>query len=380
MEYVAGGSLADKLAAAPLAAPAAARLVRTLAGAMQHAHEHGIVHRDLKPSNILLAASTGPPAEWLPKVTDFGLAKQLDGEADDCSGAARTESGAILGTPGYMAPEQAAGAKEVGPAADVYALGAILYECLTGRPPFKAATLLETLEQVRMAEPVPPGRLQPGLPRDLQTLCLKCLRKEPPRRYTSAAELADDLGRFLGGEAIRARPVGRAERLWKWARRRPAAAALLVVSAVGVALLVAGGLLHNARLREERRRADANYQRAREAVQRMLGQLEAREMGDTPRVRELQRRQCEEALGFYRDILQGMDRPDPGVHFDAALAYQKTALAQILVSQLGPARENLEHARALLEALTAEHPDRPDYQAELANCYARLDLYDQPEE
>src|SRR5262249_20495864 len=147
-------------------------------------------------------------ADGVPKVSDFGLAKQLDGAAG------QTASGAVLGTPSYMAPEQAAGStREVGPAADVYALGAILYECLTGRPPFRAATMLDALEQVRGGEPVPPSRWQPGLPRDLQTVCLKCLRKAPRQRYAPARDLADDRGRLLRNEPIRARPVGRGERL-----------------------------------------------------------------------------------------------------------------------------------------------------------------------
>jgi hypothetical protein len=221
LEFVDGGSLSARLAGNPQQPAEAARVVETLAGAMHAAHQAGVVHRDLKPANVLLTTSGAP------KVTDFGLAKQLD----DPSG--QTQPGAIMGTPSYMAPEQAAGDKDIGPAADVYALGAILYECLTGRPPFRGATVLDTLEQVRTQEPVPPRALQPNLPRDLETVCLKCLQKEPARRYGSAAELAADLRRFQEGKPILARPVGRLERAVKWARRRPAAAAFLAALIIG---------------------------------------------------------------------------------------------------------------------------------------------------
>ena len=197
----------------------------------RRAHRLGIVHRDLKPANVLLAA------DGTPKVTDFGLAKSLGTD----SGLTATDS--IMGSPGYMAPEQAEGqAKQVGPLADVYALGAILYELLTGRPPFRGATILETLEQVKTTEPVPPSRLVPGLPRDVETIALKCLQKEPGRRYESAAALADDLRRFLGGEPIVARPVPPWERAIKWARRRPAIATLVVAVHLLLASLLGLGL------------------------------------------------------------------------------------------------------------------------------------------
>ena len=195
-EFCAGGSLEKKLNGVPLPPAEAARLVETLAHAVHAAHQHRILHRDLKPSNILLEA------DGTPKITDFGLAKKLDE-------VGQTASGAVLGTPSYMAPEQARGRlQDLGPATDVYGLGAILYELLTGRPPFKAATTLETIVQVMSAEPAAPARLQPGTPCALETICLKALAKEPGRRYAGAQELADDLKRFLAGEPIRARPVG----------------------------------------------------------------------------------------------------------------------------------------------------------------------------
>jgi WD40 repeat protein/Flp pilus assembly protein TadD len=186
----------------------------------------------------------------VPKITDFGLAKQLDREKG------QTQSGSILGTPSYMAPEQASGkTKAIGPAADVYALGAILYECLTGRPPFKAATPLDTILQVVSQEPVPPSRLQPKVPRDLETVCLKCLQKEPAKRYASARDLADDLRRFLGGEPIRARPIGLPARVWRWCRRKPAAATLLALAAAVVLGIVLG--LPAVAWREQRLRRQA---------------------------------------------------------------------------------------------------------------------------
>jgi WD40 repeat protein/serine/threonine protein kinase len=287
LEYVDGGSLAQHLHGTPLPAREAAALVETLARAVQHAHDQGIVHRDLKPANILLTGArdkgrgareeahelampapsshSSPsllaprPSPLHPKITDFGLAKRLD----STSGLSRSQG--IVGTPSYMAPEQAGGkGKQVGPPADVYALGAILYELITGRPPFRAETPLDTVLQVLHDEPVPPRRLHPRLPRDLETICLKCLEKEPRKRYASALALAVDLHRFRKHEPIHARPTPFWERGWKWARRRPAVAtlaALLVLSIwVGLALVT------RLWLRAEGQRGFAEQQR-REAQQ-----------------------------------------------------------------------------------------------------------------
>jgi serine/threonine-protein kinase len=253
LEYVAGGSLQQRLTAGPAPVRPAAELIATLARAVQYAHSRGVVHRDLKPANVLIAdcglriadsnaseTSTAPEKSDLQsairnpqsaiKLTDFGLAKLLDEDASS------TQSGTILGSPSYMAREQAEGkGKEVGPLADVYALGAILYEMLTGRPPFRGATLLETLDQVRTLEPAAPTQLQPSVPRDLETICLKCLQKEARRRYAGAAELADDLERFLRGEPILARPLSAPARFGRWCRRNPRLAAVYTLA---VALLL----------------------------------------------------------------------------------------------------------------------------------------------
>ncbi len=292
LEYVGGGSLAQRLDGTPMPVRPAAELVETLARAMHHAHQRGVVHRDLKPANILVkdnftakdaesaegkqgkranqfspssfSAFSAPSAV---KITDFGLAKLL--EAD----AGQTGSGEILGTPSYMAPEQAEGKRgTVGPAVDVYALGAILYELLTGRPPFQGETTLETLDQLRHQEPVAPRQLQPKLPRDVETICLKALARSPGRRYATAEALADDLRRFLDGRPIQARPVGRTEKAWRWSRRNPRVAGLAAaVALLMVTLTIVSGwaaVTANEREEEARGREEAARAREQEAIGR----------------------------------------------------------------------------------------------------------------
>ncbi len=299
--YVEGLSLEAWLARQqePMPPRQAARLIVTLARAMDHVHQRGILHRDLKPANVLLQESgTGDPASsardgeslpFVPRICDFGLAKLLDLEAED------TRSLVIAGSPSYMAPEQAEVRKEeIGPATDVYGLGAILYELLAGRPPFRGKTSLETLRQVVTEEPIPPRQLRPGVTRDLETICLKCLAKKPVRRYSTAAALADDLERFLEGRPIQARPAPAWERAWKWGRRRPTLASLAMLSILTV---FAGllGLLVLARMNEQ------------------LGEalVQARRLVATYRVRQAQQAVSATNLEVAQDLL-GLAGPDLG--------------------------------------------------------------------
>jgi tetratricopeptide (TPR) repeat protein/predicted Ser/Thr protein kinase len=375
MELVEGGSLEEKLAQNPLLPLHAARLAETLARATHYAHERGIIHRDLKPANVLLAA------DGTPKITDFGLAKHL---AD--GGTSRTRTGAVLGTPSYMAPERALGqSQHTGPAVDIYALGALLYEALTGRPPFLGSSPLDTLEQVRTREPLPPRRLQPKIPGDLETICLKCLQKDARKRYASALDLAEDLRRYQAAEPIRACPIGPWERTLKWARRRPAAAALVVavplltfagIAGIGWQWWRAENKRHEAQTALEqmtiaRQAEEAQRQRARRAVDKMFTQVAEKWLAQQPGLEPLQRQFLEEALRFYQEFA-AEGSTDPELRWETGVAHRRVGEIQQKLGAFAEAEQALNRSIVVLNALVADSPSEPRYQAALGDSRLKL--------
>ena len=374
LEYVEGGSLSGRLRGAPFLPREAARLIACLAGAVDYAHQHGIVHRDLKPGNIFL------DGDGTPKIGDFGLAKRLESTSD------QTKTGEILGTPRYMAPEQAGGVtKNVGPACDIYALGAILFELLTGRPPFRGRDPVDTVMLVLSAEPVAPRKLHPKIPRDLETICLKCLEKKPSARYASAQELADDLQRFLADEPIHARPASVWDRGRKWARRRPAVAALVAVSVTSAALLLAGGTVYSAKLRlgnerlsaqvveTNRALADskANLDVGLDAIDRLLFQVGVDRLAPLPNSETLRREFLEIALGFCQGFQQ-RNPTDPDVRHQTARAYRQVADIRQLLGESAVALASYTESIDSFEHLVQEYPHEPIHRRELAAAHNNL--------
>ena len=354
LEYVAGERLDRRTAGAPQPPRESARLIETLARAVHAAHQAGIVHRDLKPANILLAEDRGQrtedrgqtagdgkdqgagtfglssvlcPLSSTPKITDFGLAKRLDD-----GGPGPTRSGDFVGTPAYAAPEQVGGkVGEIGPATDVYALGAILYELLTGRPLFQSATPLETLLRVRTEEPLPPRRLQPKLPRDLETICLKCLHKEARRRYAGALDLAEDVRRFLEGRPIQARPVGAAGRGWRWCRRNPGWAAMLGAVVVLLTIIAVGASIGVVRLNTLLGRA----QQAERATQEKLFESYIEKARALRRSQRLgQRFDSLETIRQALQLAHDLDLPSERIH-----ELRNEAIGALALLDLRPVRE-----------------------------------------
>ncbi len=413
MEYCGGGSLAERLKPHPLAPRDAAVCVEQIARGVAAAHEEKIIHRDLKPANVLLLDPAPENADGAKsttavnnkktkkgtssksqqgsssktglanvcKVTDFGLAKHLD--SDD----GRTRTGVIMGTPSYMPPEQAFGqTKKLTARADVFSIGAILYECLTGTPPFRGATVAETLDQVRNQEPVPIRRLLPKTPLDLETIALKCLNKEPARRYENAQEVADELERFLEGRPILARPAGRLERTWRWCRRNPAVASLLLMCGLFLAVLIVGWAIFTFNLEEQRSKATKNAQIANDktAIARRTEQNLIKHMDELaarvadkkhsgiPGMEEFRKELLTEVVEAFKEQLKYQDDPDPELRRQAGLAYQR---ASKWYGLLGDAKKRLEYlleAERVQRTLVVEPLQNPEYLADLATTLQNL--------
>jgi tetratricopeptide (TPR) repeat protein len=377
LEYVDGGSLQKRLSAGPLSPAEAAALIETVARALHHAHERGLVHLDLKPANILLQfancesqidsdqSAISSLRFAIAKVADFGLARDLSLGA----------GGGMAGTPGYMAPEQAGAGIEVTVRTDVYALGAVLYECLTGLPPFAEPTAEGTLAAVREREPAPVRDVRPGTPRDLAAVCETCLQKDPARRYASADDVADDLARFRRGEPIAARRIGRVERVWKWARRRPVVASLTALSTGAVVALVVGTVTYQGRLREANRialrnqvRAETNYRRALAAVEQLLTRVGGDRLVNVPEADAVRAELLGDALRFYEGFLAEADDPEPALRQEVARAHLRVA---VIDQALGRPTDAAVHFREAVDRsaeLTDAFPDRPEHRNDLADA------------
>lgn len=373
MEYVAGPTLAAITGGSPLIESVVVRIVRELAEAVQAAHDGGVIHRDLKPGNILLdrgdrldMSTRANPQAWegvTPKIADFGLAKRQDD-------ARVTRSGAILGTPSYMAPEQAEGkAAAIGPATDIYALGAILYELLTGRPPHLAASAAETLRRIGTEDPVSPRTLQSLVSRDLETICLRCLEREPRRRYPTARALAEDLSRFERGLPVLARPISSWQRWGKWARRHPTVAAMAGVSGIAVIAILGGWAYFTIALRTERDQAraareresiqrsvaDANFHRARAAVDEFLIRVSQEDLLQQPGLQPLRRELLTSAQRYHEQFLRERGG-DPDLRMDIALTQGRIGLIHRELGQLPEALAAFERAESIYAALAKETP------------------------
>jgi eukaryotic-like serine/threonine-protein kinase len=346
MDYIDGQSLSALVHENPLRPRRAAELMRTIAETMQFAHESGVVHRDLKPANVLL------DKRQRPLITDFGLAKQISGAQSQL-----TMAGSIVGTPSYMPPEQAAGKlDEVGPWSDLYSLGAILYELLTGRPPFRSASPFETIRQVLETEPLSPRLLNENVPKDLETICLKCLQKERSRRYASAQELADELGRFLRGEPIQARPISQVARFWRLCKRNPITASAI---ALAVAILFAAtGISTGFYVQASRAlvKSDESLKEAIAAVNEMFTTVSEDTLLNEPGMQPLREKMLTKAKSYFERFLT-QRAGDPKVEVELAGAYFRLGKIAALLQSADDALKPYQKAREMQERLLAKRPN-----------------------
>jgi tetratricopeptide (TPR) repeat protein/tRNA A-37 threonylcarbamoyl transferase component Bud32 len=388
MDYVEGQSLAALVRESPLPAKKAAAYVQTIAEAVHYAHEQGILHRDLKPSNVLIDANDQP------RITDFGLAKRIEDDSD------LTATGDILGTASYMSPEQASGrVKELNRTSDVYSLGAVLYELLTDQPPFRGPTVLDTLFMVRQTEPIAPRITAPHIPRDLETICLKCLEKEPARRYATAEELADELARYGQGLPIHARPITRLAHGWRWCRRNPVVAGLSVsLAAIILVVAVTAPIvaMHQVSLRQtaeglvgrlqqsltreqlatktaqyERDRAGANHQKAVEAVDRLLQHFGEYRLQDIPYGDRLRQAVLQDAAELFGDLAR-QTGDDPATRAQVARAHGVLGAIHGDMGNDAEAETAYRQAAEGLEALVRDFPENPGHREILAANYLAM--------
>lgn len=337
MDYIAGHSLAGAVRETPLSGKKAAQYLVKVADAMRYAHQHGVLHRDLKPSNILIDADDEP------HVTDFGLAKRVEGDSQ------LTATGTVLGSPSYMSPEQAAGRQDqIGPATDIYGLGATLYELLTGRPPFRAESPVATMLQVLNIEPAPPRLLNASVDRDVETICLKCLDKEPARRYDSADALIDDLRHYLADEPIHARPAGGLERLRRWCRRNPLVASSAGATVLFLVLGLAAASIGYVQATRAQKRAEQNLEHACQVVHEFFTSVSEDRLLNEPGMQPLRKELLRLAQEYSRQFLEEnkASRADPALAAELALAHYRLAG---ITEELGDTKESIDNALAEYE-------------------------------
>ncbi len=371
LEFINAGNLSQFLRGKPEPPESAAQFLKTVAETIQYAHSRGIIHRDLKPANILLHLEEGrlqkgkrpntavldQLCSYTHKIGDFGLAQHVGGE----------EKLGLVGTPSYMAPEQTSAAgRSIGPAADIYALGAILYELLTGRPPFQGDTVSEVIRQVVHQAPTPPSKLQPKIPRDLEVICLTCLQKDPARRYESAQALADDLNRFLKNEPIAVRYSGWPERVWKWLLRNPMTLANLIVSTVLLGIVLWNWTRTTANLQRERDNAQANFRSADDSIQSGFESMDAQirkaeaEHASDPHLEPRRRWMWRTAVGYYQGWMEKA-QADPGQKANMARVQVRLGELHAKLGEHEAANSAFHLANDAYQELATRFPERAEF-------------------
>lgn len=360
LELIEGKSLDEILKDKTYSPDEAARLCQILAEAIYAAHSRGVVHRDLKPANILITP------DGQPKITDFGLAKRLSENSE------WTKTDTVMGTPHYMAPEQASGdSQSVGPLADVYSLGTILYELLGGHPPFQNPNMAKLLGEICSEPPKPLRKKHPHIPKDLETICLRCLEKNPNQRYETADDLAEDLERYIEGHPILARPVGRVERITKWSRRHPATA-LMLLGLVSLLLVIGvGGIAYHLRLRHEHDMTEQNFQLATNAVDEILVELGEENFLNEPHQEVRRRKLLNTTLHFTQQLAQ--QKPEnPRMQRNLGFCHRRLGDIHRLMGNYAPAKSAYHEAIAILKLLHQENPEDHQVTHQLASAYGFL--------